>query len=91
MHLRHIAAVLPFLLAVPAAAQNAPAIDAANLTQTVRTLASDQFQGRAPGTIGEERTTGYLIGRLQALGLEPAGTDGGWTQPVPLLLSLIHI
>ncbi|MDO9370577.1 MAG: M20/M25/M40 family metallo-hydrolase [Sphingopyxis sp.] len=85
MPLRHIAAVLPLLLAVPAAAQNAPAIDAANLTQTVRTLASDQFQGRAPGTIGEERTTGYLIGRLQALGLEPAGTDGGWTQPVPLL------
>jgi Zn-dependent M28 family amino/carboxypeptidase len=85
MSLRHIAAVLPLLLAVPATAQNAPAIDAANLTQTVRTLASDQFQGRAPGTIGEERTTGYLIGRLQALGLEPAGTDGGWTQPVPLL------
>ena len=86
MPLRHIAAVLPLLLlAVPAAAQNPPAIDAANLTQTVRTLASDQFQGRAPGTIGEERTTGYLIGRLQALGLEPAGTDGGWTQPVPLL------
>ena len=69
--------------AVPAAAQSG--IDAANLTQTVRTLASDQFQGRAPGTIGEERTIGYLIGRLQALGLEPAGTDGGWTQPVPLL------
>ena len=85
MPLRPIAAVLPFLLAVPAAAQHAPAIDAANLTQTVRTLASDQFQGRAPGTVGEERTTGYLIGRLQALGLEPAGTDGGWTQPVPLL------
>ncbi|MGQ2929861.1 MAG: M20/M25/M40 family metallo-hydrolase, partial [Sphingopyxis sp.] len=32
-----------------------------------------------------ERTVGYLIGRLQALGLEPGGTDGGWTQPVPLL------
>jgi Zn-dependent M28 family amino/carboxypeptidase len=85
MSLRHVAAILPLLLAVPATAQDAPAIDPANLTQTVRTLASDQFQGRAPGTIGEERTTGYLIGRLQALGLEPAGTDGGWTQPVPLL------
>lgn len=85
MTLRHVLAVLPLLLAVPAAAQNAPAIDAANLTRTVRTLASDQFQGRAPGTIGEERTIGYLIGRLQALGLEPAGPDGGWTQPVPLL------
>ncbi|MCW0200007.1 M20/M25/M40 family metallo-hydrolase [Sphingopyxis sp.] len=70
------------LLAAPAAAQD---ISAANLTDTVRTLASDQFQGRAPGTVGEERTIGYLIGRLQALGLEPAGPDGGWTQPVPLL------
>jgi len=85
MSLRHAAALLLPLLAIPAAAQNAPGIDAANLTHTVRTLASDQFQGRAPGTIGEERTIGYLIGRLQALGLEPAGTGGGWTQPVPLL------
>lgn len=85
MSLRLAASLLLALLAVPATAQSAPAIDAANLTQTVRTLASDQFQGRAPGTIGEERTIGYLIGRLQALGLEPAGTDGGWTQPVPLL------
>lgn len=84
MSLRLTAAAL-FLAAAPAAAQTAPAIDAANLTQTVRTLASDQFQGRAPGTVGEERTIGYLIGRLQALGLEPAGTGGGWTQPVPLL------
>jgi hypothetical protein len=35
--------------------------------------------------VGEERTIGYLIGRLQALELEPAGTGGGWPQPVPLL------
>lgn len=76
------AAAAALLFAAPAAAQE---IDAANLTETVRTLASDQFQGRAPGTVGEERTIGYLIGRLQALGLEPAGTNGGWTQPVPLL------
>lgn len=80
-----LAALLLAALAVPATAQDAPAISADNLTETVRTLASDQFQGRAPGTIGEERTVGYLIGRLQALGLEPGGTGGGWTQPVPLL------
>ncbi|OHD04458.1 M20/M25/M40 family metallo-hydrolase [Sphingopyxis sp. RIFCSPHIGHO2_12_FULL_65_19] len=84
MTLRSVSALLlAVATAGPAAAQ--PGIDADKLTQTVRTLASDQFQGRAPGTIGEERTVGYLIGRLQALGLEPAGTDGGWTQPVPLL------
>ena len=85
MVLRLAAATFLAAVSVPAIAQTAPAIDAANLTRTVRTLASDQFQGRAPGTIGEERTVGYLIGRLQALGLEPAGVDGGWTQPVPLL------
>lgn len=83
MSLRLASALLLAAIAAPAFAQ--PAIDPANLTETVRTLASDQFQGRAPGTVGEERTTGYLIGRLQAMGLEPAGTDGGWTQPVPLL------
>ncbi|WP_374526630.1 M20/M25/M40 family metallo-hydrolase [Sphingopyxis sp.] len=77
-----LAVTAALLFAAPAAAQD---ISAANITETVRTLASDQFQGRAPGTVGEERTIGYLIGRLQALGLEPAGTGGGWTQPVPLL------
>ena len=45
----------------------------------------DQFEGRAPGTAGEDRTIGYLIGRFEALGLEPGGVDGSWTQPVPLL------
>ena len=89
MTLRLTAALCLAAFAAPAAARNgaapAPAISAENLAETVRTLASDQFQGRAPGTIGEERTIGYLIGRLQALGLEPGGVDGGWTQPVPLL------
>src|SRR3546814_8916053 len=75
---RFALALLLTAIAAPASAQTD--IDAANLTQTVRTLASDQFQGRAPGTVGEERTVGYLIGRLEAMGLEPAGVDGGWTR-----------
>ena len=83
MQKRFAAALLLAAVAAPVSAQSG--IDAANLTETVRTLASDQFQGRAPGTVGEERTVGYLIGRLEAMGLEPAGVDGGWTQPVPLL------
>ena len=55
------------------------------LESSVRTLASDLFQGRAPGTIGEERTIGYLVGRFEALGLEPGGPGGQWVQTVPLL------
>jgi Zn-dependent M28 family amino/carboxypeptidase len=54
------------------------------LSETVKVLASDAFEGRAPGTPGEARTVEYLIGRFKALGLSPAGEAGGWTQTVPL-------
>jgi Zn-dependent M28 family amino/carboxypeptidase len=72
-------------LSSPLTAQTPITVDADQLTQTVRTLASDTFEGRAPGTRGEDRTLGYLIARFEALGLEPAGPDGGWLQKVPLL------
>lgn len=76
------------MFASPALAQNQDApteISSDKITQTVRTMTLDQFEGRAPGTAGEDRTIGYLIGRFEALGLEPGGVDGSWTQPVPLL------
>jgi Zn-dependent M28 family amino/carboxypeptidase len=82
-----LAAALLACTAAPAFAQTAT-VDkeaAARVAQTVRTLASDTFEGRAPGTAGEERTIGYLIAKFQDLGLEPAGPDGQWTQQVPLL------
>ncbi|MEH6790723.1 M20/M25/M40 family metallo-hydrolase [Parasphingorhabdus sp.] len=72
----------------PAYAQSADqtvAISADEITRTVKTMTLDQFEGRAPGTAGEDRTIGYLIGRFEALGLEPGGVDGSWTQQVPLL------
>ena len=67
------------------AADQPTEISAEEITRTVRTMTLDQFEGRAPGTAGEDRTIGYLIGRFEALGLEPGGVDGTWTQPVPLL------
>jgi PA domain len=60
-------------------------ISAARMSATVKTLASDAFEGRAPGTPGEEKTVEYLIRRFRALGLRPAGEHGGWTQQVPLI------
>lgn len=72
-----------------AAAQSAPtaspAISEENLVDTIKTMTTDLFEGRAPGTRGEDITIGYLVARLQALGLEPAGPNGQWTQDVPLL------
>ena len=75
-----LAIVLLCAVAAPAFAQagktRPDAINADTLTTITRTLASDQFEGRAPGTPGEDKTIGYLIGRFQALGLEPGGVDG---------------
>ena len=47
-------------------------------------LSSDEFEGRAPGTPGEEKTVAYLIEQFQKAGLEP-GNNGSWVQEVPLV------
>ena len=63
---------------------SAMAVEPTALSDTLKILASDEFQGRAPGTPGEDKTVAYLIGRFKTLGLAPAGEAGGWTQKVPL-------
>ncbi len=50
----------------------------------VKTLASDEFEGRAPGSRGEELTVDYLRAQFQALGLRPGNPDGTYVQEVPL-------
>ena len=55
----------------------------ADLHQHIAVLASDEFEGRAPATPGEEKTVEYLAREFAALGLEPGnGTD--WYQGVPV-------
>ncbi|WP_375286915.1 M28 family metallopeptidase [Sphingomonas sp.] len=78
-------AIAVALAPLAAAAQGPATIDPARLSADVKTLASDAFEGRAPGTAGETRTVDWLVARLEALGLEPGGPDGSWTQPVPLV------
>lgn len=65
-------------------------IDIQQLSEIVRTLASDEFEGRAPGGKGEEKTVAYLIERFQSFGLQPGGENGGWTQAVPLIHTQIQ-
>ncbi|MFT9380070.1 MAG: M20/M25/M40 family metallo-hydrolase [Gluconobacter sp.] len=60
-------------------------IDPARMSETMRVLASDSFEGRAPGTPGEAVTVKWLIDQYQKLGLEPGGENGGWTQNVPMI------
>ncbi|MEI7037723.1 M28 family metallopeptidase [Fulvimonas yonginensis] len=72
-----------------ASAAEAPTFDPHRLSQEVRTLASDDFQGRGPATPGEQKTIDYVVAQMKAAGLSPGGErrpDGSrsWTQPVPL-------
>lgn len=51
------------------------------LHRHVAVLASDEFEGRAPATPGEEKTVEYLRGEFERLGARP-GNRGAWFQPV---------
>jgi Zn-dependent M28 family amino/carboxypeptidase len=61
-----------------------PEISEATLRTVTTRLASDEFEGRSPGTRGEELTVNYLIEQFRAAGLQP-GNNGSWTQDVPLV------
>jgi Zn-dependent M28 family amino/carboxypeptidase len=88
---RWFAATALALASVPLAAQSATTFDPARLSAHVKTLGADAFQGRAPGTPGEEMTVQYITQQFQAAGVQPGGdlVDGKrqWTQAVPLLQS----
>ncbi|MGH8076020.1 MAG: peptidase M20, partial [Lysobacter sp.] len=74
----------------PAAAAELPTFDPQRLSDMVKTLSSDEFEGRGPATAGETKTIAYLAEHMQAAGLKPGGDLGKdgqrlWTQAVPLL------
>ena len=60
-------------------------LTAERFLEHVRVLASDKFEGRAPGTEGEALTVEYLSAQFAALGLKPGNPDGRWVQDVPLV------
>lgn len=78
--------------APPAAAQPAPAtvaqmpaIDQNAVLERIKVLASDEYEGRAPGTKGEDLTVRYLVEESKKLGLQPGNPDGTYVQKVPLV------
>ena len=73
------------LLLVAAGAASAQQVNSQKMSEITRVLASDEFQGRAPGTPGEDKTIPYLVEQFKAAGLEPAGENGGWVQTVPMI------
>lgn len=91
-------AVTPLMTACAATERGSPGTSAAldipdvaggqwssdTMKAVVERLASDEFEGRAPGTAGEEKTVAYLIEQFRKAGLKP-GNNGSWVQQVPLV------
>ena len=80
-----IKALVPLIVLGSTQLSGKPQVDMQRMSQITHVLASDEFQGRAPGTPGETKTILYLIRQFAAAGLEPAGDKGGWTQEVPMI------
>jgi len=65
-----------------------PALDSINandILQHTKTLSADEYEGRGPGTKGEELTVNYLTEQFTRLGLKPGNPDGTYVQKVPLV------
>jgi Zn-dependent M28 family amino/carboxypeptidase len=84
-----IIAALVLAAAAAATSQGAP-VDpdqaaADRMLEHIRVLSSDEYEGRAPGSAGEELTVNYLRQAFAGLGLSPGNPDGTFIQDVPLV------
>src|SRR5438046_5127860 len=64
-----------------------PALDTITpdgLLAHIKILASDEFEGRAPGSKGEELSIKYIADQFKMIGLSPGNPDGTYFQEVPL-------
>jgi Zn-dependent M28 family amino/carboxypeptidase len=81
--------VLAALVAISAAKSQSlaslPEFSADRLMAHIRTLSSNEFQGRGPGTKGEELSLAYIQKQFRDMGLEPGNPDGSYLQAVPLV------
>lgn len=85
-----VVSIIAGLAGCGAADETAAQIDTERLSAIVKVLASDDFEGRAPGTPGGRKTVKYLTGQFAALGLEPGGKNGSWIHTVPLIRTQVQ-
>jgi len=86
MSYRHlvIAVLVAGACMASASDSTALAVDPSLLLKHIQILSSDEFQGRLPGTSGEEKSVAYITGQFKKLGLAPGNPDGSYVQDVPL-------
>ncbi|NKF21778.1 M28 family peptidase [Solimonas sp. C16B3] len=74
------------LLPTFAQAQQAEAVITPDqILQHIKVLASDDFEGRLPGTPGGRKAVAYIMDQFKAIGLQPGNPDGTYLQDVPLV------
>ena len=62
-----------------------PTVDAQAILAHTKVMSSDEYEGRGPGTKGEELTVNYLVDQFKKIGVKPGNTDGTYVQKVPLV------
>jgi len=87
-----LAALALPLVVLPAMGQVPPAVQQSfdelrgdAIRAHVKFLSSDLLEGRGPGTRGDALATSYIASQFEAMGLQPAGDNGTYFQPVSLL------
>src|SRR5260370_32715288 len=67
-----------------------PPLNTGAMDAHLKYLAHDLLEGRAPATRGGRLAATYIAAQFEALGLEPAGPDGSYFQPVALVGLMPH-
>lgn len=80
--LRGVAAAAIVFAASPVLAQE---FSPAALSEQIRIISADDFEGRYPGTASEEKTLAWLQNAYEEMGLKPGAPDGQWLQKVELI------
>jgi hypothetical protein len=68
-----------------AALQASMQIESDYMRGIIKEISQDSYEGRGPGSRGDDKTRIYLAERLAELGLEPGAADGSWDQPFDLV------
>ncbi len=83
--MRYSAAALLMLLACCSKPQPSfDSINADSLLSEIKTLSSDDFEGRKPASPGEQKTIAFLQSQFQQMGLKAGNPNGAYLQNVPL-------
>jgi len=85
MRLFTTVAALALTSALVAGAANAQSgFDAARISEEIRLLSDDSFEGRGIATPAEQKVIDFVSQRFAEAGFAPGGENGGWTQAVTL-------